>query len=37
MDSFYYSNVIDKINILKYMGFKIRLEKVDSTIGDKII
>lgn len=37
MDSFYYSNVINKINILKNMGFKIRLEKIDSTIGDKII
>ena len=36
LDSSYYSIIIKKINILKSMGFKIRLEKVDSLIGDKI-
>ena len=36
LDSSYYSIIINKINILKSMGFKIRLEKVDSLIGDKI-
>ena len=36
LDVFTYSTIINKINILKNMGFKIRLEKVDSAIGDKI-
>lgn len=36
LDVFTYSTIINKINILKNMGFKIRLEKVDSVIGDKI-